>query len=37
LLDIYGVLCDHPDAKVGTRKVHFAFERSKGIVNKFLR
>ena len=37
LLDIYGVLSDHPDAEVGTRKVHFAFERSKGLVNKFLR
>ena len=37
LLDIYGVLSDHPDAEVGTRKVHFAVERSKGLVNKFLR
>ena len=37
LLDIYGVLTDHPDAEIGTRKVHFAFERAKGLVNKFSR
>lgn len=35
LLDIYSVLADHPDAEIGTRKVHFAFKRAEGLIDKF--
>lgn len=37
LFDIHGVLADHPDAKVGNAKVHFAVKRAEGLIKKFSR